>query len=109
MNRWIPARAGSDQVKSGSPCPLVPAQAGTQGDRLKGFSKRLWIPACAGMSGLAVAVLALALASPSVPARAQSLPDLATYTGADRTQRLIAGAKRENALTIYSSMTTADM
>ena len=31
--------------------PNVPAQAATQADRLKAFSKRLWIPACAGMSG----------------------------------------------------------
>src|SRR5439155_22069599 len=43
--------AGFDQVKSESSCPLVPVQAGTQGDELKSFSRRLWIPACAGMSG----------------------------------------------------------
>jgi iron(III) transport system substrate-binding protein len=43
------------------------------------------------------------------PVRAQSLAELATYSGPDRTQKLIDGAKKENALTIYSSMTTADM
>src|SRR5215510_7497941 len=43
------------------------------------------------------------------PARAQSIAELATYDGADRTQRLVEGARKENALMIYSSMTTADM
>src|SRR5215470_6455837 len=34
---------------------------------------------------------------------------LAGDSGADRTQRLIDGARKENALMIYSSMTVADM
>ncbi len=49
---------------------------------------------------------ALAIGS---PAQAQSVAELAAYSGADRTQRLIAGARKENALMIYSSMTVADM
>src|SRR5262245_60203454 len=43
------------------------------------------------------------------PARAQSIAELATYDGADRTQRLVEGARKENALMIYSSMTVSDM
>jgi iron(III) transport system substrate-binding protein len=62
---------------------------------------------CLGL--LQGAVLVLAMLAAGTPARAQTLAELATYAGPDRTARLIAGAKRENALTIYSSMTTADM
>jgi hypothetical protein len=60
-------------------------------------------------------VIALALATLSslvlcAPAAAQSptLAELAMYSGADRTERLIAGAKKEGVLTIYSSVTTDD-
>jgi iron(III) transport system substrate-binding protein len=35
--------------------------------------------------------------------------DIATYQGADRTQKLIEGAKKEGTLTIYSSATVDDM
>src|SRR5437660_12720769 len=35
------ANADFDQAQSKSPDPLVPAQAGTQGDKLKSLSKRL--------------------------------------------------------------------
>jgi iron(III) transport system substrate-binding protein len=56
------------------------------------------------LAGLALALLGLGL-----PAQAQSVAELATYSGADRTQRLIDGARKENALMIYSSMTVADM
>jgi iron(III) transport system substrate-binding protein len=58
----------------------------------------------ARFAGLAFALFGLGL-----PAQAQSVAELATYSGADRTQRLIAGARKENALMIYSSMTVADM
>jgi len=53
-----------------------------------------------------LAFLAL-LISPSVPAWAQA--DIATYQGADRTQRLIDGAKKEGTFTIYTSATVDDM
>jgi iron(III) transport system substrate-binding protein len=53
-----------------------------------------------------LAFLAL-LTSPSVPALAQA--DIATYQGADRTQRLIDGAKKEGTFTIYTSATVDDM
>ena len=42
------------------------------------------------------------------PAAAQTLADLATYSGPDRTQQLIDGAKKEGAVTLYSSATIAD-
>jgi iron(III) transport system substrate-binding protein len=45
----------------------------------------------------------------TAPAAAQTLAELAAYAGADRSQRLIAGAKKEGAVTVYSSMTIADM
>jgi iron(III) transport system substrate-binding protein len=52
---------------------------------------------------IALGVLAALL---SGDARAQAPPSIvhiASYSGADRTQRLIAGAKKEGALTLYSS------
>jgi iron(III) transport system substrate-binding protein len=47
----------------------------------------------------------------SLPALAQNatLTDLATYSGPDRTERLIAGAKREGSVTVYSSFTVEDL
>ena len=36
------------------------------------------------------------------------MADLANYSGADRTQKLIAGAKKEGTVTLYSSATLAD-
>jgi iron(III) transport system substrate-binding protein len=56
----------------------------------------------------ATALLAAMVLVGSVPARAQTLADLANYSGPDRTQRLIAGAKREGTVTLYSSATLAD-
>jgi iron(III) transport system substrate-binding protein len=56
------------------------------------------------LAGLAVTLFGL-----SLPVQAQSVAELAAYSGADRTQRLIDGARKENTLMIYSSMTVADM
>jgi iron(III) transport system substrate-binding protein len=56
----------------------------------------------------AAALLAAALALGAVAARAQTLAELANYAGADRTARLIAGAKKEGTVTLYSSATLAD-
>jgi iron(III) transport system substrate-binding protein len=63
-------------------------------------------------SGLPKALQRLALAGlfavlSSAAALAQA--DIATYQGADRMQRLIAGAKKEGTLTIYTSATVDDM
>src|SRR5690242_21869515 len=54
---------------------------------------------------LGAALLALTLG----PAQAQTVEELALYNGPDRTERLIAGAKKEGALNIYSSLITTDM
>ncbi|MDB5989306.1 MAG: fbpA 1 [Herbaspirillum sp.] len=37
-----------------------------------------------------------------ITVHAQSIPDLANYTGADRTDRLVAAAKKEGTLTLYT-------
>jgi iron(III) transport system substrate-binding protein len=42
-------------------------------------------------------------------AQIPTLADLAFYSGPDRTQRLVAGAKREGSLTLYTSLTVDDM
>jgi iron(III) transport system substrate-binding protein len=47
----------------------------------------------------------------AAPAAAQNgtLAELAAYAGPDRTERLVAGAKREGTVTIYTSLTVEDM
>jgi iron(III) transport system substrate-binding protein len=66
------------------------------------------------MSGSAaiLATLACLLLPPGasrVLAQGASLAELAVYSGPDRTQRLVAGAKREGAVTLYTSLTVDDM
>ena len=59
---------------------------------------------------LAPVLTALTALITSHPVHAQSsLAALATYSGPDRTQMLIAGAKKEGGVNIYSSMTVDDM
>src|SRR5262249_21832649 len=43
-----------------------------------------------------------------LPAQTARLTEIASYQGADRTQRLIAGAKREGTVTFYSNAPTED-
>ena len=58
------------------------------------------------LAGLWIGVAAsFALAA---SARAQSMADIAHYAGPDRTQRLIDGAKKEGAVSLYSSLLVAD-
>jgi iron(III) transport system substrate-binding protein len=52
------------------------------------------------------ALLLFALASPAL---AETMADVAALAGPDRLRIIIEGAKRENALTLYSSATTEDM
>jgi ABC-type Fe3+ transport system substrate-binding protein len=54
---------------------------------------------------LSTAVLALALLHGAAAAQ----PDIFTYAGADRAQRILDGAKKEGTVTLYSSATNADM
>jgi iron(III) transport system substrate-binding protein len=60
---------------------------------------------------LALPALALLVAMPFGHAHAQgsALADIASYGGADRTQRLIEGARKEGALTLYSSAPLDDI
>ncbi len=56
----------------------------------------------------AATLAGLAAGSP-IRAFAQAAPDVAALQGADRTQRLIDGAKREGTISIYASMPVEDM
>ncbi len=55
---------------------------------------------------LVAALLAVCICGSA--ARAQTLAELAGYSGPDRSARLLAGAKREGTVTLYSSATLAD-
>jgi iron(III) transport system substrate-binding protein len=57
----------------------------------------------------AFVALACCFAPSAVLAQGASLAELAMYSGPDRTQRLIAGAKREGMVSLYSSLTVDDM
>ena len=48
-------------------------------------------------------------ATTSAFAQSKAVAELAAYSGADRQQRLIEGAKKEGVLMVYSSMTVEDM
>jgi iron(III) transport system substrate-binding protein len=61
-------------------------------------------PGARHAAALLVAMLVVCIGS----ARAQTLQDLADYSGPDRAQRLMAGAKKEGTVTLYSSATLAD-
>jgi len=71
--------------------------------------RRRMFPACR----LAPIALALCLQSLAIPpAAAQpgtTLAELAAYAGPDRMERLVAGARREGVVNLYSSITVDDM
>src|SRR3982074_532025 len=52
----------------------------------------------------AVALSALAALVLAGPAAAQTAPDILTYRGADRSQRILDGARREGQVVLYSAM-----
>ncbi len=56
----------------------------------------------------AALLLAVLLACPA-HAQAPTGADIATYAGADRTQRLVEGARKEGTLLVYSSAALSDM
>jgi iron(III) transport system substrate-binding protein len=68
--------------------------------------RQRWIAPAGLAASLALACL---LAPCSARAQGTSLADLAFYAGPDRAERLIAGAKREGSLTLYTSLTVEDM
>jgi iron(III) transport system substrate-binding protein len=55
------------------------------------------------------ALLAAVLLTLEAGAQAPTAAEIAAYTGPDRAQRLLEGAKREGALTVYSSAALSDM
>lgn len=57
----------------------------------------------------AVALLGFGLGAPASPAAAAGVADIALYEGADRTQKLVEGAKKEGTLTIYGSTPLDDI
>jgi iron(III) transport system substrate-binding protein len=57
---------------------------------------------------LAALILALALPARATLAQGNSVADIAAYQGADRTERLIQGAKQEGEFMIYSSLPVED-
>src|SRR5215468_10076790 len=57
---------------------------------------------------LSALLLVLATASAVAQNVSPTIAELATYTGADRTERLIAGAKKEGVVSVYSSVTVDD-
>jgi ABC-type Fe3+ transport system substrate-binding protein len=61
-----------------------------------------------GVGAQIVAVLLIAAAMSPALGQADGLADIAAYQGPDREQRLIEGAKREGALTLYSNAPTND-
>jgi len=67
-------------------------------------------PKWSGLSGLAAAITSLALSVLlAQPAHAVTAAEAASYDGPNRMQRLIAGAKKEGELTLYTSMPVDDM
>jgi iron(III) transport system substrate-binding protein len=56
-----------------------------------------------------IALLAGLYTALTTPLPAQTPPAMATYAGADRTQRLIDGARKEGVVTVYSSLVVEDM
>ena len=55
------------------------------------------------------ALALVVLFGPSALAQSPTLAELAAYNGLDRTQRLVAGAKKEGVISLYSSITIDDM
>jgi iron(III) transport system substrate-binding protein len=65
------------------------------------------IPSASPRTWLALIVCSACI-SFAVPALGQSVADITRYSGPDRTQRLVEGAKKEGLVTIYSSAVIAD-
>ena len=61
-------------------------------------------------SALTLSIAALTAATFAItPASAQTMAEIASYQGADRMERLIAGAKKEGAVSVYGSSVLEDM
>jgi iron(III) transport system substrate-binding protein len=71
--------------------------------KTRSFVARAFIACAAAFVALAV------VTSAQVKPAASPVADIAAYTGADRMQRLIAGAKKEGSVSVYTSLQTADI
>lgn len=71
------------------------------------LGRRATMRAALGLAALAFVTVALLIASLPTPSSAQS--DILTYSGPDRSQRILEGAKKEGTVTLYSSATVTDM
>ena len=56
----------------------------------------------------ALAIIGVIVASAQVKQGATTA-DVANYTGADRMQKIIAGAKKEGSVSVYTSLQTVDI
>ena len=54
-------------------------------------------------------ILALALSAAAGDAPAQAQPDLATYTGSDRMEQIVAAARKEGAVNLYTTIAEKDI
>jgi iron(III) transport system substrate-binding protein len=75
---------------------------------LDGHSRRSMANHLGAERAAALVAAMLAVGICGTPARAQTLAELADYSGPDRSARLVAGAKKEGTVTLYSSATLAD-
>src|SRR5688572_16321081 len=91
-----PLSCRDERVPSGGPIPRSERQGEAMRTR----------PSCRLPFLASLAILALSAVPPA--ADAQSVAELAAYQGPDRTQRLIAGAKKERAVSIYGSTVAED-
>jgi iron(III) transport system substrate-binding protein len=75
-----------------------------------GLPARALAPRLSGVCRfLLLALLAPFLASPAFAQTAPAAAEIATYQGADRTARLVAGARKEGTLTLYGSAPVDDL
>ena len=70
--------------------------------------RRAPLPVARAFLACALALVGVVLVSAQVKSGATTA-DAALYTGADRMQKLIAGAKKEGTLTVYTSLQTVDI
>ena len=65
-------------------------------------------PVAHALMACALAIIGVIVASAQVKQGATTA-DVANYTGADRMQKIIAGAKKEGSVSVYTSLQTADI
>jgi iron(III) transport system substrate-binding protein len=61
-----------------------------------------------GTAAAMTAAMAMALAAPAAMAQSAAVQAVATYKGADRDQKILAAAKKEGVVSVYTSLENAD-